>query len=174
MQIFVSVPAGGTIALEVEGNDTIEVVKSKIEDETNVPVANQSLTFAGQVLDDGRTLADYNIQKEATLIMIVTGAEPTTTVPPTTVPALQGDALSPTSTSTTAPANHAVVPQPARGATPGVSAGSATPTGTVDGTLAHTGSADPLTALIGTTALTVGAVLVLLTRLASSRHSRLP
>ena len=69
MTIYVdlSITGAASLTLEVESGDSIENVKAKIKDETGYPEAFQVLKYEGEVLENGRTLADYNVQKESTI-----------------------------------------------------------------------------------------------------------
>ncbi|ONK57465.1 uncharacterized protein A4U43_C09F790 [Asparagus officinalis] len=67
MQIFVKTLSEKTITLEVESSDRIDDIELKIQEQEGVPVDQQRLIFGGNQLDEDKTVADYDIQRESTL-----------------------------------------------------------------------------------------------------------
>ena len=70
MQIFVKTLTGKTITFDVEASESIGNIKARIQDMEGDPAEQQSLMVE---LEDGRTLADYSIQKESTLHLVLGG-----------------------------------------------------------------------------------------------------
>jgi len=73
MQVFVKTLSGKTITLDVEPNTSIDEVQKKITEREAIPVEQQRLIFSGKQLtsEEGRTLADYGVQNNSTLHLVL-------------------------------------------------------------------------------------------------------
>ena len=71
MQIFVRTLTGKTATIEVDGTETIADLKEKLREREGIPADQQRLVFAGKLLEDDRTISDYNIRKESTVHLLL-------------------------------------------------------------------------------------------------------
>ncbi len=70
-KVFVKMPDGKTICLEVDQTDTVAIIKAKIQACLKIPSLFQGLVFAGRHMDDNLTLGQYNIQRESTIHLVL-------------------------------------------------------------------------------------------------------
>ena len=71
MQIFVKTLSGKSITVDVDPRDSVEALKAKIADREGVPADQQRLVFGGKQLEDGRSLADYNVVKDSNVFLVL-------------------------------------------------------------------------------------------------------
>ena len=70
MQIFVKTINGRSIALDVEGSDTVEKIKPKLQEKLDIPPEQQRIVYLGKLLENNRALCDYNIKKDSTILVL--------------------------------------------------------------------------------------------------------
>ena len=83
MPLYVLQPTYSTLTLDVEPSDTIENVKAKLQDSAGFAIESQYLYLAGQLMEDGRTLSDYNVTSSSTIPLVATSAFAATPLPNT-------------------------------------------------------------------------------------------
>ena len=76
MQVLVEKPDGKTISIEVEPTDSIDNLKAKIQEKEGIPPDQQLLYLGDRKLEDGHTLADYDVQKEDVITVVLRSETP--------------------------------------------------------------------------------------------------
>lgn len=71
MQVFVKTLTGKTISVDVEPDESVESLKAKIQEKEGVPIDQQRIIFDGKQLDSLKSLADYDIDDDSTLHLVL-------------------------------------------------------------------------------------------------------
>ena len=71
MQIMIKTLTGKTLCLSVNSNDTVNEIKQKIQQKEGIPLEQQRLVFNGKQLEDGNTIADYGIQADSSIHLVL-------------------------------------------------------------------------------------------------------
>ena len=67
MELYLKTLTGNTITLNVDQYEHVGYLKTRIFEKEQIPVGQQKLVFAGKLLEDNKTLENYNIEKECTI-----------------------------------------------------------------------------------------------------------
>lgn len=70
MEVTFKLLSGKTFVLYVEPWDSVESVQTRVAEQEGIPFDEIRLIFAGKTIEDGRTLADYNVQRDSTIHVV--------------------------------------------------------------------------------------------------------